>query len=122
MAAAAGHIFLKGETMLDRFRCVGALILLLGVTLPCAAQNAPAPQTRDPNACSNDRQLQAGRAAPRSPESGDQSLSEKLTQTDGVICPPDIDPDIKAPTPEAGRMPVIPPPGSPGGDPTLRPK
>jgi hypothetical protein len=107
--------------MLKRFRCA-ALILLLGVTLPCAAQNAPAPQTLDPTACSKDRQLQTGRNAPRSSDSGDQTLSEKLAQTDGVICPPDIDPDIKVPTPEAGKMPVIPPPGSPGGDPTVRPK
>ena len=106
--------------MLDRFRCA-ALILLLGVTLPCAAQNAPAPQTRDPIACSN-RQSQAGKAAPRSSDSRDQTLSEKLTQSDGVIEPPDIDPAIKVPTPQGGKMPVIPPPGSPGGDPTVRPK
>jgi hypothetical protein len=108
--------------MLDRFRCVAALILLLGVTLPCAGQNAPAPQTRDPRACSNDRQSQAGRVAPPSSDSGNLTLSDKLTQTDGVICPPDIDPNIRAPTPDAGRTPVIPPPGSPGGDPTVRPK
>ena len=29
-----------------------------------------------------------------------------------------VDPEIKAPTPDVGRMPVIPPPGSPGGDAT----
>jgi len=95
------------------FRCAAALLLWLGATLPCAAQNAQAPLTRDPT-CS------AGRTAP--PPAGDQSLSKKLEQTDGVICPPDIDPDIKAPTQQAGRTPVIPPPGSPGGDPTVRPK
>jgi hypothetical protein len=109
--------------MLDRFRFAVALMLLLGVTLPGVAQNAPAPQARDPIACSNGRQSQAGRAAPRSSDSGDQTLSERLTQTDGIICPPDIDPDIKAPMPQAGdKMPVIPPPGTPGGDPTVRPK
>ena len=48
--------------------------------------------------------------------------SEKLDQTAGVICPPDIDPATKAPTPNAGKTPVIPPPGSPGGDPSVRPK
>jgi hypothetical protein len=110
--------------MLERVRCA-VLILLLGATLPCAAQNpspppsaAPpstAPQTRDPKACAADRQ-------PRDGGSGNETLSKKLEQTDGVICPPDIDPDIKIPTPQAGRMPVIPPPGSPGGDPTVRPK
>src|ERR1700682_1629315 len=100
----------------DRSSCAAALILLLGATLPCAAQNAPVPNTpvpqmRDQKACSDGQ---------RSP--GDQTLSKRLEQTDGVICPPEIDPDIKAPTPQGGRMPVIPPPGSPGGDPTLRPK
>lgn len=50
------------------------------------------------------------------------NLSEKLAQSDGVLCPPNVDPGIKAPTPDVGKMPVIPPPGSPGGDPSVRPK
>jgi hypothetical protein len=29
---------------------------------------------------------------------------------------------MRAPTPEGGNTPVIPPPGSPGGDPSIRPK
>jgi len=37
-------------------------------------------------------------------------------------CPPNLDPDIKVPTPDAGRTPVIPPPGSPGVNPNVRPK
>jgi hypothetical protein len=50
-------------------------------------------------------------------------LSDKLATSDGVLCPPSgVDPEIRAPTPDAGRMPVIPPPGSPGGDPSVRPK
>jgi hypothetical protein len=57
-------------------------------------------------------------------EPGDSSktLSDKLDQGGGVICPPNVDPGIKAPAPETGKMPVIPPPGSPGGDPTVKPK
>jgi len=40
-----------------------------------------------------------------------------------VLCPPTgVDPEIRAPTPDAGNTPVIPPPGSPGRDPTVRPK
>ena len=34
----------------------------------------------------------------------------------------EVHPDITAPTPQGGRMPVIPPPGSPGRDPSVRPK
>jgi len=53
-----------------------------------------------------------------------EPLSDKLAQSDGVLCPPSgVDPEIRAPTPpDTGKMPVIPPPGSPGGDPGLRPK
>lgn len=55
---------------------------------------------------------------------GDSSktLSEKLDQSGGVICPPDVDPGMNAPAPETGKMPVIPPPGSPGGNPQVQPK
>jgi hypothetical protein len=55
-------------------------------------------------------------------ERSNQTLSEKLGQTNGVICPPDIDAGMKAPTPDAGKTPVIPPPGSPGGNPNVQPK
>jgi len=57
-------------------------------------------------------------------EPGDSSrtLSDKLNEGGGVICPPNVDPSIKAPAPETGKMPVIPPPGSPGGDPKVQPK
>src|SRR5258708_37734692 len=96
----------------DQSCSAAALILLLGTTLPCAAQNAPvpnipapqapAPRTPDQNAC-------ADRRSPGDQSPGDQSLSNRLARTDGVICPPEIDPDIKAPTPQGGGILVIPP-------------
>jgi hypothetical protein len=51
-------------------------------------------------------------------------LGEKLAQSNGVICPPDkVDPQIHAPTPDRGKMPVIPPPGMPGSsNQSTRPK
>lgn len=52
-----------------------------------------------------------------------EPLGDKLARSDGVLCPPaGIDPEMRAPTPDAGKTPVIPPPGSPGGDPSIRPK
>jgi hypothetical protein len=52
-----------------------------------------------------------------------EALGDKLARSDGTLCPPSgVDPEIRAPTPEGGKMPVIPPPGSPGGDPSVRPK
>jgi hypothetical protein len=52
-----------------------------------------------------------------------EALGDKLARSDGTLCPPsNVDPAMRAPTPEAGKMDVIPPPGSPGGDPNVRPK
>jgi hypothetical protein len=52
-----------------------------------------------------------------------EPLADRLAKSNGVLCPPaDVDPEIHAPTPDAGNTPVIPPPGSPGGNPTIRPK
>ncbi|WP_369721527.1 hypothetical protein AB8Z38_31720 [Bradyrhizobium sp. LLZ17] len=53
-----------------------------------------------------------------------EPLGDKLAKSEGVLCPPaGIDPEMHAPAPSTGgTMPVIPPPGSPGGDPSVRPK
>jgi hypothetical protein len=59
---------------------------------------------------------------PQERQQANQNLSQKLDDAAAVICPPDVDPGMKAPTPKAGNTPVIPPPGSPGGDPNVQPK
>jgi hypothetical protein len=67
----------------------------------------------------------SGLAVPEGTTTGQRAepLGDKLARSDGVLCPPaGIDPEIRAPTPDAGKTPVIPPPGSPGGDPSIRPK
>ncbi|MGY8634299.1 hypothetical protein RAD15_17630 [Bradyrhizobium sp. 14AA] len=53
-----------------------------------------------------------------------EPLGDKLAKSDGVLCPPaGVDPEMHAPAPSTdGAMPVIPPPGSPGGDQNVRPK
>jgi hypothetical protein len=54
---------------------------------------------------------------------GSRTLSDQLSQSKGVICPPaGIDPGIAVPPIGGGRTPVIPPPGTPGGDPNIQPK
>ena len=66
-----------------------------------------------------------GAATPEGTTTGQRAepLGDKLARSDGVLCPPaGVDPEIRAPTPDTGNTPVIPPPGSPGGDPTVRPK
>jgi hypothetical protein len=56
------------------------------------------------------------------PASG--TLSSDLNRSGGVIKPPTgIDPEIKqTPPPTGATMPVIPPPGTPGGNPAVKPK
>ena len=83
--------------------------LALAVTL--AALGAACAQTPSPTqkSCSE-------------PGDSSKTLSDKLNQGGGVICPPDVDPGMKTPAPDTGKMPVIPPPGSPGGDPNVKPK
>ena len=64
-------------------------------------------------------------AAPNGTGVPDKSanLSDQLSQSNGVICPPSgVDPKMAAPPREGGAMPVIPPPGTPGGDPNTVPK
>ncbi len=52
------------------------------------------------------------------------TLSQKLDKSEGVIKPPaGVDPEIRVQPPETGGvMPVIPPPGEPGGNPQIQPK
>jgi hypothetical protein len=86
---------------------------------PPAATAPPAPV--QPNDCT----AMKGTTAPGvTTGQGSEPLGDKLARTDGVLCPPSgVDPEMRAPTPDNGnKMPVIPPPGSPGGDPTVRPK
>ena len=89
------------------------------------AQTAPPASARANNCAPMQPMPHQGTVAPEGSTTGQRAepLSDKLARTDGVLCPPPgIDPEIRAPTPEAGNTPVIPPPGSPGGDPTIRPK
>ncbi|WLB55902.1 hypothetical protein [Bradyrhizobium japonicum] len=86
-------------------------------TAPSSAQHAAncMPQDR-PNRATAPDGITTGQSR--------EPLGDKLAKSDGVLCPPSgVDPDMHAPAPSTdGAMPVIPPPGSPGGDPTVRPK
>jgi hypothetical protein len=73
---------------------------------------------------------QPKKAVPKEPDEGisgssAESLSHQLNRSGGVIHPPtDVDPGITQPAPEIGphSTPVIPPPGTPGGNPDVKPK
>ena len=69
-------------------------------------------------ACPPDVQTPPTVGGPSSP-----NLSEKLADSKGVICPPaGVDPEIRVPPPGGGELKVIPPPGTPGGNPDVQPK
>jgi hypothetical protein len=52
-----------------------------------------------------------------------EPLSDKLAQSKGVICPPaGVDREMQVAPPSGGQLKVIPPPGTPGGDPNVQPK
>ena len=82
-----------------------ALVIALAMTSAVVAQA----QTPDPKGCTPQ-------------ERSSQALNEGADKNAGVICPPDIDPAMKAPTPNSGDNAVIPPPGNPGGNPNVQPK
>jgi hypothetical protein len=88
------------------------------------AQTAP-PATARASNCAPTQSTPQGNIAPQGTTTGqsNEPLGDKLAKSDGILCPPTgVDPQMHAPTPDAGNTPVIPPPGSPGGDPTIRPK
>jgi hypothetical protein len=104
-------------------RRAGVALLLVLTAAPCLAQTLP--PAADPKACAPGERMRPAESPAGAPTTGQtgENLSDKLARTDGVICPPaGVDAEIRAPTPDAGRTPVIPPPGSPGGDPTIQPK
>lgn len=93
---------------------------------PPAATAPPNVQRSNTNCAPTRAVPQDGTVAPRGNSTTGQTsepLTDKLARSDGVLCPPPgVDPDMHAPTPNTGTMPVIPPPGSPGGDQSIRPK
>jgi hypothetical protein len=112
------------------FSCV--VMAASGVT---HAQAPPSPttppaQTAPPSpdravGCAPTQSTPPGNVVPKGTTIGQsrEPLGDQLAKSDGVLCPPaGVDPQIRAPTPDTGNTPVIPPPGSPGGDPNVRPK
>lgn len=89
------------------------------------AQTAPPSKPADDRCASTEARPGEGTLSPRGNTGGQggTALSDKLARSDGVLCPPrNVDPEMRAPAPDVGTTPVIPPPGSPGGDPSVRPK
>lgn len=106
-------------------------MFLLGllVSAPAFAQNPqPAPPTNPtppiapPNAASPPPERVAPGGSTGSTGSG--TLSDRLSRDRGTVKPPAVDPGMTVAPPRtgAGTTPVIPPPGSPGGNQSVVPK
>ncbi|GGF60602.1 hypothetical protein GCM10007301_20440 [Azorhizobium oxalatiphilum] len=92
------------------FAC-GLLAGALAAPLPASAQTGNS--QRPPDA--------PGPTVP-GPRPG-ENLSDQLRRNDGVIPPAqNLDPEIRKTPTDTGTTPVIPPPGTPGGDNSLQPK
>jgi hypothetical protein len=106
-------------------RCVATAILAAtvagGVITAALAQTPPSsPMPEKPGA-----QIPEKVAPPLDSPSPQGGVNhEKFERDDGVLRPrDDVDPDMTSKPPDTGaRMPVIPPPGGPGGDPSIKPK
>ena len=94
-------------------------LLLLGTVCGLAQAQTTVPE-RPPRA---DCPPGAGPNAPAVGRDSKQSLSDQLAQSKGVICPPaGVDPEMQQKPQGGGTLKVIPPPGSPGGNPSVQPK
>jgi hypothetical protein len=97
-------------------RFLFAFSLLGAVTAANAQTTPPAQAGKDcpPGTSAN---------APTITGDSKQNLSDKLASSKGIICPPaGVDAEMRQKPPEGGAMKVVPPPGSPGGDPSVQPK
>lgn len=100
------------------------LLVMLGVSLAGAASGQTTAQAQA--GCRKGAASALAVAPPGGCSVPDQagSVSSRLSQSHGVITPPSTDPTMAKQPPITGpqSMPVIAPPGSPGGDPNLVPK
>jgi hypothetical protein len=102
-------------------RTLSLTALLLAATpalaqnLQTAAPDNPTVPIAPPNAAS---------PPPEKIAPADGNLSSHMSQQKGTITPPNVDPGMRVAPPkqETATMPVIPPPGSPGGNTSVIPK
>jgi hypothetical protein len=96
-----------------------AALIALAVANVALAQSRANPSPENGAACPPDTKGEPPTVGGGSSE----PLSDKLARSKGVICPPaGVDREIQVTPPSGGHLKVIPPPGSPGGDPNVQPK
>jgi hypothetical protein len=105
------------QTLRAAIPFVAALMIVAGASMSLAQPANPSPGAAA--ACPPDAKGDPPTVGSRSSE----PLSDKLAQSKGVICPPaGVDREMQVTPPGGGQLKVIPPPGTPGGDPNVQPK
>jgi hypothetical protein len=89
--------------IVNRAGAAAALVVALAWAVPTIAQ------TPDPKGCTPQ-------------ERSNRALNEDAQKSAGVICPPEVDPQMKAPAPKTVDRSVITPPVSPGSAPNIQAK
>jgi hypothetical protein len=110
-----------------RTRLVTLLVAIPAIGCASARAQPPPDPAPPPGAPKNLSPPSESTTPPPSPEARDPNkpLSKELKENEGVLeAPKALDNGIvrEAPVPDPGTTPVIPPPGSPGGDPSVKPK
>jgi hypothetical protein len=99
-----------------------SLTALILATAPAVAQT---PQPTSPsNPVAPVAPPNAALPPPEKIAPADGNMSGRLSDQKGTIVPPNVDPKMTVSPPARGgaTTPVIPPPGSPGGNPSVVPK
>jgi hypothetical protein len=121
LLAQSDHVASEMRTVRMRMLNIIAAVTSAFLTTVASAQTpSPAPPSITPQS----PECRRG-ALPATPgeTTGSADLGDQLARSKGIICPPaGVDPGIAAPPVGGGRTPVIPPPGTPGGDPTIIPR
>jgi hypothetical protein len=115
---------MQKHNMFQRHSILAAGAALLAAATPVVAQTSVNPANPPAAASPNQVIPEKDRSRPvDQPPSAGGNLSDKLNKTGGVIAPPsDVDPDMRKPAPSVGTTPVVPPPGTPGGNQRVDPK
>jgi hypothetical protein len=106
---------------MNRSTALATGLLLLGTGLAFAQTPPAQPKTTPavPNTTTSTNCAQGGATT----GSNGSTLSDKLAQSNGVICPPATsDHGMQVAPPQGGALKVLPPPGTPGGDQKTIPK
>ena len=125
LAASPGGVMTnRSKLLLGLLACVALPGAALAQNPQPAAPQVEHPPVAPPSSSQPPPEQIAPHDKPGLQSAQGDSMSDRLSKQQGTLHPPSVDPGISAPLPShsQGSMPVIPPPGTPGGNPSVVPK